>query len=124
MKLSEVDRRKAESVGVQMTGTQLNLCTPEGQEWLGKLHGVEALCWNDERLAKVTRLRLVSDVGFPFWDVSYCWGERQDGHPCRVILPFDQVPKRGGSRFIVEEAKRDGVYAKGLGILSAWSTLQ
>lgn len=70
----------------------------------------------------VTRLRLVSDPGFPFWDVSYCDGEL-NGKPVHVALPFGQLPKRGMQRAIVEEAKRAGVFAKGLGILENVSTI-
>lgn len=79
--------------------------------------------WNDPRLARVTRLRLLSDPGFPLWDVSYCHGVLKDGRPCEVELPFSQLPKRGWKRAIVEHAKRDRVFAHGLGILGNVSTL-
>lgn len=84
--------------------------------------------WHDPRLGRITRLRLLSDPGFPWWDVSYCHGELKDGTPCTVTLPFDQLPKtkhgQGGiQRAIIEHAKKDGVYAKGLGIFDAISTL-
>jgi hypothetical protein len=65
---------------------------------------------------KITRLRLLSDPGFPMWDVSYCLGE-VDGRHVRVILPFDQLPKKGMKSAIIKHAKRDKVYAKALGIL-------
>jgi len=71
----------------------------------------------------ITRLRLVSDPGFPAWDVSYCHG-RVGNEPVDVELPFSQLPKRGISRAIVAHAKRDNLYAKGLGILDNISTLQ
>lgn len=71
---------------------------------------------------KVTRLRLLTDPGFPVWDVSYCHGEL-NGEDVRVLLPFSQIPKRGVTKFIVEHAKRDGVYAKGIGILDSISKL-
>lgn len=72
--------------------------------------------WSDSRLARITRLRLLSDPGLGFWDVSYCHGELKDGTPCRVIVGFSQLPKRGRMAAIVAAAKRDGVYAKGLGL--------
>ena len=78
------------------------------------------VAWTAKGL-RITRLRLLSDPGFPLWDVSYCWGIL-DGEKVRVILPFDQLPKRGMSRAIVQHAQRDGVYAKGIGILDAIST--
>ena len=83
---------------------------------------VQAVDWTTPGLY-VTRLRLLSDPGFPVWDVSYCHG-KLNGVDVDVILPFSQVPKRPGiQRFIVEEAKKAGVFAKGLGILSNISTL-
>jgi len=72
---------------------------------------------------KVTRLRLLSDPGFPFWDVSYCHGILPDGEAVEVELPFYQLPKRGYKRAIVDCAKRDKVYAAGMGILTNISTL-
>ncbi len=87
-------------------------------------HGNPVLL-EDKRLGKITRLRLLSDPGFPFWDVSYCYGELKDGTPVRVSLPWGQIPKKGGlSRNIVEMCKEVGVYGKGLGILDVVSTLQ
>ena len=77
--------------------------------------GDARVCWKTPGLY-VTRLRLLSDPGFPAWDVSYCWGEL-DGRPVQVILPFSQLPKRGVTRRIISWAKHDGVYAKALGIL-------
>ena len=72
---------------------------------------------------RIDRLRLLSDRGHPEWDVSYCHGFIGD-EPVRVTLPFDRLPKRQWSRAIVEHAQRDGVFAKGLGIFDAISTLQ
>lgn len=79
--------------------------------------------WSDKRLARIMRLRLLSDPGYPAWDVSYCHGVLTDGTECTVQLPFDQVPKGKVSAFIVAHAKRDGVYAKRLRILESISTL-
>lgn len=84
-------------------------------------HGVH---WNHKGL-KVTRLRLLSDPYCPFWDVSYCDGEL-DGKHVTVILPFSQLLRRKDkslSAQIIEYAKQDGVYAKGLGILDCISKL-
>ena len=85
----------------------------------------ETLSWDDARLAKITRLRLVSDPGFPAWDLSYCHGVDVDGNPVEVELPFSQLPKGKGriQKAIIAHAKRDGVFAKGLGIFNSISTL-
>lgn len=71
---------------------------------------------------RITRLRLISDRGWPTWDVSYCHGDL-NGEPVDVALPFDVLPKGRVSAVIIEHAKASGVYAKGLGILDAISTL-
>lgn len=83
--------------------------------------GVTTVRWTCPGL-EVTRLRLLSDPGFPYWDVSYCHGI-VDGRHVNVELPFSQLPKRGMRKAIVEAAKKDRVYAHGIGILSAISTL-
>jgi hypothetical protein len=72
--------------------------------------------WNDEDLDKIVRLRLLSDPGYPVWDVSYCWGRLKDGTPVRVELPFDQLSKGRVKAEIIAHAKAEGVYAKGLGL--------
>lgn len=72
---------------------------------------------------KVTRLRMLSDPGFPCWDISYCHGVLADGEAVEVELPFYQLPKYGWKRAIVNAAKRDKVFAQGIGILTNVSTL-
>lgn len=72
---------------------------------------------------KVTRLRMLTDRDFPCWDISYCHGVLPDGEAVEVELPFYQLPKRGWKRAIVAAAKRDKVYAHGIGILTNVSTL-
>ena len=79
--------------------------------------------WSDPELAKITRLRLLSDPGYPYWDVSYIWGELNDGTAVRVQNPFDELRKNKLTSDILEAAKRDGVYAKGLGVFNAISKL-
>lgn len=87
-------------------------------------HAVERGCadWTEPGL-KITRLRLVSDPGYPAWDVSYCHGVLPTGELVDVMLPFSQLPK--GKRFtaIINHAKRAGINAKALGILDNMSTL-
>ena len=82
---------------------------------------IDLVDWSTPGL-RITRLRLLSDPGFPVYDVSYCHGVL-DGQHVEVELPFSQIPKRGLSKFIVAHAKRDGVFARGVGILDAISTL-
>lgn len=84
---------------------------------------IRTVDWTTKGL-RITRLRLLSDPGFPAWDVSYCHGILNGEH-VDVQLPFDQLRKYGTtiSKQLVAYAKKDGVYAKGLGILDAISTL-
>lgn len=78
----------------------------------------------DPRLARVTRLRLLTDRDFPYWDLSYCHGVLKDGTEVRVQLPVYQFSKRKPLKVaIVDMAREAGVYAKGLGLLDAISTL-
>lgn len=92
-----------------------------GPEYHAQVDRSVRVDWNTPGL-RVTRLRLVSDPGFPFWDVSYCHGEL-GGKIVQVGLPFSQLPKRGIRQEIVKWAQREVVYAKGLGILDNISTL-
>ena len=70
----------------------------------------------DKRLARITRLRLVTDRDFPMWDLSYCYGTLKDGSAVRVRLPQSQFPKQGLNQSLVEMCKAVNVYGKGLGI--------
>lgn len=121
--LDEAERARLEGMGVQMGGAQHDYTTPEGRAYLDAVHEVH-VDWTDADLAQITCLRLLSDPGYPYWDVSYVHGVLKDGRPCRVSVPFFQLSKRKWKSEIVEHARRDGVYAKGLGIFDNVSTLQ
>lgn len=71
----------------------------------------------DPRLAKITRLRLVTDPGFPLYDLSYCYGELKDGTNVRVLLPWHQFSKRNLKQDLVKMCQSVNVYGKGLGLL-------
>jgi hypothetical protein len=79
----------------------------------------EVVAWTTPGL-HVTRLRLVTDEGCPFWDISYCWGTL-NGRAVRVQLPFYQLSRSNWSGEIIEHAKRDGVNAKRMGVFDAIS---
>lgn len=81
---------------------------------------------SDPNLVKITRLRLLTDAGFPWWDISYCYGELRDGTPVLVAMPVGQLRKsRGGYKaHLVELCKEAGKYGKALGIFEAVSTLR
>lgn len=74
---------------------------------------------------RITRLRLLSDPGFPMWDISYCHGTLPNGTVVPVDIGTHQIPKRHAMRYLVALAIRDGYNAKRLGLLDTgnWSTL-
>lgn len=84
--------------------------------------GQRTVEWTEPGL-KITRLRLLSDRGYPYWDVSYIDGVMPDGELVRVSNPFAELPKKGLMGAIIKQAQIDGVYAKGIGIFGAISTL-
>lgn len=81
--------------------------------------GVETVDWDVDGL-EITRLRLLSDPGFPFWDVSYCHG-MLNGRHVNVRLPFSDLPKYKMKAALYKEAKATGKFIKGL--FSSISTL-
>lgn len=84
--------------------------------------GIETVDWTEPGLT-ITRLRLLSDPGFPFWDISYVHGILNGRH-VDVRVPFSQLPKygKGGVKAaLYKEAKATGKFIKGL--FSAISTL-
>jgi len=81
--------------------------------------GVATVDWTEPGL-EITRLRLLSDPGFPMWDLSYCHGVLNGRH-VNVRVPFSQLPKygKGGVKAaLYKEAKATGKYIKGLFNLS------
>lgn len=78
------------------------------------------VCWTTPGLT-ITRLRLVSDPGFPYWDVSYCHGVLH-GVDVNVILPFGQL-RKPMAKSLIAELNRDGVNGKRINIWNAVSTL-
>jgi hypothetical protein len=80
---------------------------------------IDSVCWTTPGL-EITRLRLLSDPGFPVWDVSYCHGILHGRH-VEVELPFSQLPKYNMKFWLYKEAQKTGVFIKGL--FSSLSTL-
>jgi hypothetical protein len=68
--------------------------------------------WTTDGLV-IYRLRLLSEPGTPFFDVSYCYGTL-NGENVRVRLPFSQLPKRKMKMALYAEAKLTGKFIKGL----------
>ena len=75
---------------------------------------------SDARIVRIERLRLLSDFGLNWWDISYCYGRHIDGSLVRVDLGVDRIGKigRGVNRGdLIKIAKANGRYAKGIGLL-------
>lgn len=110
--MDAIDR--ARSYGVQMNES---LTSAEIAE-LHKVERKETVYWTDQRLARVTRLRLIgfNSREYPRWDLSYCYGELKDGTPVRVQVPFYNL-NRNWAADIIAWGRKEGVYAKGLGLL-------
>ena len=87
---------------------------------------MKTLDWQEKDLKEITRLRFVSSAGYPCWDISYCFGIDTDENEVRVILPFEKVRKGKGNihKAIIEHAKKDKVFAKGLNIFNVISCFQ
>lgn len=81
---------------------------------------------SDLRITRIVRLRLLTDPGSPFYDISYCYGQLKDGRYIRVNLGDHMLPKRGTKGRLIELAKEAGRYGKGLGLLDEgnWSILR
>jgi hypothetical protein len=81
--------------------------------------GVQTVDWTADGL-EITRFRMLSDPGFPFWDISYVHGVLNGRH-VNVRVPFSQLPKRKMKAALYKEAQATGKFIKGL--FSAISTL-
>lgn len=114
MTMDAIDR--ARSYGVRMDETLSVDEITELRESVNHRDGA-MVQWTDERLVKVLRLRLIGcSREYPFWDVSYCYGELRDGARVRVSLPVGQL-NRDWKAHLIALAKNDRVFAKRLGIL-------
>lgn len=110
--MDAIDR--ARSYGVRMDES---LCSDEIAELRESVNHHLVVSWDIPELAKVLRLRLIGcSREYPFWDISYCYGELKDGTRCRVELPEGRLSQNWKGH-LIRMAKRDGVFAKGLGIL-------
>ena len=109
--------RRMERVVTYPNETNSIALLTEEQRRAHKIHASGPVVdWADPGLARIVRLRLLGEAGYPAWDVSYCMGVMSDGRRCMVSLPFSRLPRRRWKAAICEYAKADGVFAKGLGV--------
>lgn len=99
--------------------------TPAGQQLLDEVSEYACL-WNDKRLVKITRFRMLTDPAFPMWDISYVYGLMNVGGQlvnCRVSVPFNQLGRKTWWSEIKMWARRENVNIYKLGIWDAVSKL-
>jgi hypothetical protein len=115
---------------LEMTNTNAIVDRPAVGETNGLVNGAayhaqfsrqRKVYWTHPGL-KITRLRLLSDPGYPEWDVSYCHGYVGE-EAVHVELPFSYLTKGKWAGEVIAAAKKDGVNAKRLGLFDAVSKL-
>ena len=80
----------------------------------------------DPRLERITRLRLLTEPGYPYFDISYVYGVLKDGTHVRIAGDPGSLGRKTIKADLVAWAREEGAYAKGLGLLddSNWSILR
>lgn len=78
------------------------------------------------RRGRITRLRILSDLGSPYADVSYCHATLPSGEIVRVANAPIGIRYYRIKADLIAWAKQEHVYAKGIGLLdeSMWSILR
>jgi hypothetical protein len=86
----------------------------------------EEVTLGDPRLDRVTRLRLLTEPGYPFFDISYVYGVLKDGTHVRITGAPMHLGRKTIKRDLIEWAKEEKAFAKGLGLLddANWSILR
>lgn len=74
---------------------------------------------DDPRLARVDRIRLLTERGYPYFDVSYVWGTLKDGRHVRISGFDGPLPRKGLKGALVQIAKEHKVHAHGLHMLDS-----
>lgn len=86
---------------------------------MGANSSIPTIYWKDKTLAKITNLSLVSNSKLQNWELKSCVGITKLGEEVNVSLPFDQLDKRNIKKQIVEFARDENVFAKGLDIFQS-----
>jgi len=81
---------------------------------------IDCVKWTSSQLEVITLLDL-SKVNDAFM-VRQCTGRLKSGNVVNVSLPFVWLPLYGLRQALVKEAKKAGVFAKGLGLFDAIRT--
>lgn len=86
----------------------------------------EYVTLGDPRLERITRLRLLTEPGYPYFDISYVYGVLKDGRHIRISGAPMHLGRKTIKRDLISWAKEEGAFAKGLGLLddANWSILR
>ena len=116
---------RAASYGVHET----NPLPDGGHDWSQFEEGTWSLRQLQDDGGKVCRLRLLTEAGYPYLDISYVHGVLPNGRMVHVQPVRSSLVKAKGSvpsrRDLVQWAKEERVYARGIGLLDEgnWSIL-
>lgn len=80
----------------------------------------------DPQVKRVVRLRLLTEPGYPYMDISYVYVQMRDGRYARLSgnVPMS-ISRRKPKADLIAWAREEGVNAKALGLLDEnnWSIL-
>ena len=79
--------------------------------------------WNNKELEKILTLKLVSSAKDALWQVEYCFGILKNDEAVIVELPFTELKKGNIKGQIVDFARDENVFAKGIDIFNSISTV-
>lgn len=73
---------------------------------------MKTLFWDDRRINRITKLRFLSDPGYPWWDWSYGTAVTHDGEEVGLYEPdwkMWPLPKSSLRSVVLATAHRDGI---------------
>lgn len=120
---NDIDRhiRIAQAYGVQETNPLwMSEATHENVDY------DEHVTLGDPRLERIVRLRLLTEPGYPYFDVSYVYGQLRDGRYVRIADAPMHLRRKALKADLIAWAREERVNAKALGLLddSNWSILR
>lgn len=80
----------------------------------------------DRNLVRIVRVRLLTEPGYPYYDVSYIYGQMKDGSYVRLADAPMHLSRRNPKGDLIAWAKESKRFAKDLGLLDegTWSILR
>lgn len=72
--------------------------------------------WNSEFLDRILSMRFSAMTNSPTLKFEYAIGVLVDGELVDVAVPFVELPRRNYMGSMLDHARRDNVYLRGLGV--------